>query len=223
MNTHSLPDVITLPMMRESLYTAVVSDALDAAGHRRQSPAVELRPVTTQRLLVGRCKTTLWDDLYHEDPRPYELELKAVDDCEPDDVLIAACNGSMRSAIWGELLTTAAANRGCVGAVVDGAVRDVTKMSEMGFPVYARGMSPLDSLNRQRVVDLDVPVEIGGVVFRSGDIVFADVDGIVVVPQEAEADVIPLAWAKVHAENKVRDAIRYGMSATEAFEKYGIL
>ncbi|MGD9853802.1 MAG: RraA family protein [Planctomycetaceae bacterium] len=223
MNTDSPPDVITLGMMRDSLYTAVVSDALDATGHRRQSPGVELRPVTTPRLLVGRCKTTLWDDLYHDDPRPYELELKAVDDCVPDSVLIAACNGSMRSAVWGELLTTAASNRGCVGAVVDGAVRDVVRMREVDFPVFARGTSPLDSLNRQRVVDLDVPVEIGGVVFRTGDLVFADLDGVVVVPQESESDVIRLAWAKVHAENAVRDAIRYGLSATEAFEKYGIL
>ncbi len=223
MEADSPPDVITLAMMREHLYSAVVSDALDAAGHRRQSPDVELRPVTTQRLLVGRCKTTLWDDLYHDDPQPYELELKAVDACQPDDVLIAACNGSQRSAVWGELLTTAATNCGCVGAIIDGAVRDVTKMHEMDFPVFARGMSPLDSLNRQRVVDIDVPVEIGGVVFRTGDIVFADIDGVVVVPQEVEVEVIKLAWAKVHAENKVRDAIRYGMTATEAFEKFGIL
>ncbi|MBX3438870.1 MAG: RraA family protein, partial [Planctomycetaceae bacterium] len=204
-------------MMRDCLYTAVVSDALDAAGFRRQSPGVELRPITTQQLLVGRCKTTLWDDLYHEDPRPYELELKAVDACRADDVLIAACHGSMRSAIWGELLTTAASNRGCVGALVDGAVRDVVRMKDMGFPVFARGTSPLDSLHRQRVVDLDVPVEIGGVVFRSGDLVFADLDGVVVVPQEAEADVIRHAWSKVHAENQVRDAIRSGLSATEVF------
>lgn len=210
-------------MMRESLYTAVVSDALDAVGRRRQSPAVQLSPITAERVLVGRCKTTLWDDLYHEDPLPYELELKAVDACKPDEVLIAACNGSMRSAVWGELLTTAAVNRGCVGAIVDGAVRDVVRMRAIDFPVFARGTSPHDSRNRQRVVDIDVPVEIGGVVFHTGDLVFADVDGVVVIPREVEDDVIRLAWAKVHAENTVRDSIRYGMSATEAFEKYGIL
>jgi regulator of RNase E activity RraA len=210
-------------MMRERLYTAVVCDALDAVGRRRQSPAVQLRPLTAERLLVGRCKTTLWDDLYHEDPCPYELELKAVDTCAADDVLIAACNGSLRSAVWGELLTTAAANRGCVGAVVDGAVRDVGRMRQMGFTVFARGMSPHDSRNRQRVVDIDVPVEIGGVVFHTGELVFADIDGIVVVPRDVEEDVLRLAWAKVHAESTVRDAIRDGMSATAAFEKYGIL
>lgn len=223
MEAEATPDVITLPMMREHLYSAVVSDSLDSVGRRRQAPSVPLPSVTVDRLLVGRCKTTLWDDLFHEDPRPYELELKAVDSCQADDVLIAACHGSMRSAVWGELLTTAATNQGCIGAVIDGAVRDVVRMREMNFPCFARGMSPLDSLHRQRVVDIDVPVEIGGALFASGDLVLADIDGVVVVPQEVEEEVIRLAWQKVHAENEVRDAIRAGMSATAAFEKYGIL
>ena len=83
---------ITLTMMRETLYSAVVSDALDSLGHRNQSPRVTLRPYTTESLLVGRCKTTLWADMYHEDPRPYELELKAVDSCRADDVMICAAS-----------------------------------------------------------------------------------------------------------------------------------
>src|SRR5262245_17013670 len=113
---------ITLTMMRESFYSAVVCDALDSVGLPHQSPRVPLRPLTTTGVLVGRCKTTLWADMFHEDPRPYELELKAVDGCRPDDVLIAAAGGSLRSGIWGELLSTAARNTGCVGALVDGAV-----------------------------------------------------------------------------------------------------
>jgi len=98
----------------------------------------------------------------HPDPLPYELELTAVDSCKPDDVLIAAANGSARSGVWGELLSTAAGNTGCVGVVVDGMVRDVRQMRDMGFVVYARGRCPLDSKDRQRVIDLDVPVEVGG-------------------------------------------------------------
>ncbi|MBC8876179.1 MAG: RraA family protein [Planctomycetes bacterium] len=214
---------ITLPMMRESLYSAVVCDALDSLGYRNQSPCVPLRPMTTNGLLVGRCKTTLWADMFHEDPRPYELELKAVDECRTDDVLVAAADGSMRSGIWGELLSTAATNRGCVGAIVDGAVRDVVRMTDMRFAVFARGTCVYDSRDRQRVIDIDVPVEIRGVRFCPGDLVFADVDGVVVVPREVELEVIRRAWGKVHAENKVRDAIRNGMKATEAWDTYGVL
>ena len=214
---------ITLAMMRESLYSAVVSDALDGLGYKRQSPRLPLRPFTTNGLLVGRCKTTLWVDMAHVDPHPYELELKAVDECQPDDILIAAAGGSDRSGIWGELLTTAALNRGCVGAIVDGAIRDVTKIRSLKFPVFARSTCVYDSLNRQRVVDIDVPVELDGVHFHPGDLVFADEDGIVVVPQIVEQEAIRRAWDKVHAENVVRDSIRNGLKAAEAFAKYGVL
>ena len=217
------PATITLPMMRENLYSAVVSDALDGLGFKNQSPRLQFTPYTGTKLLVGRCKTTLWVDMAHVDPRPYELELQAVDACQPDDVLIAAAGGSVRSGIWGELLTTAARNRGCVGAVVDGAIRDVAKIRPMNFPVYARSTCVYDSLNRQRVVDVDIPVEIDGVSFGPGCLVFADEDGVVVVPREVEAEAIQRAWDKVHAENVVRDAIRDGMKAVDAFAKYGVL
>ena len=213
----------SLAEMRQHLYSAVVCDALDAMGLTHQSPRVPLKPLTVAGVLVGRCKTTLWADMSHADPKPYELELLAVDTCRPDDVLIAAAGGTTRSGLWGELLSTAARRSGCVGAIVDGAVRDVVKMTAMGFPIYARGTCLYDSKDRNRVIDVDVPVEIDGVRFSPGDLVLADADGVVVVPQRVEAEVIQAAWNKVHAENEVRDAIRGGMTATEAFRKYGVL
>jgi len=222
------PEQITLAMIRESLYSAVVCDALDALGYTHQSPRVQLSPMTlpptaTSYTLAGRAKTTLWADFAHEDPHTYEKELLAVDSCRADDVVIAAAGGSLRSAIWGELLSTAARNRGCVGAIVDGAVRDVRRMTEMQFPVFARGRCVYDSMNRQRVINADVPVEIDGVGFCPGDLVIADIDGVVVVPQAVEAQAIRAAWEKVHAENVTRQAIQEGMQATAAYEKYGIL
>jgi len=217
------PEKITLSMIRETLYSAVVADALDAMGFRNTSPRVALPAQTGIAKLVGRCKTTLWADMMHDDPQPYELELKAVDACKPDDVFICAAGGSMRSGIWGELLSTAARNSGCIGTIVDGAVRDVDKMASMGFPVFARGRCIYDSLHRQRVIDVDVPVEIDGVRFVPGDLVIADPDGIVVIPREAEAEALKRAWEKVHAENHVRDEIKAGMKAVAAFKKYGVL
>jgi len=112
---------------------------------------------------------------------------------------------------------------GCIGAIVDGAVRDVVRMTNMQFPVFARGKCIYDSMNRQRVIDMDVPVEIDGVRFCPGDLVIADVDGVVVVPQEVEEQAIRAAWEKVHAENVTREAIEDGMKATAAYKKYGIL
>ena len=209
--------------MRRELYSAVVSDALDGLGYKHQSPRIALPPLTGIEKLVGRCRTTLWVDMAHADPVPYELELQAVDACGPDDVLICAAGGSMRSGIWGELLSTAARNSGCVGAIVDGAVRDVAKMRAMRFPVFARGTCVYDSLHRQRVVDVDVPVELDGVRFSAGDLVIADIDGVVVAPREIETEAIRRAWDKVHAENVTRDAIKGGMKATDAYKKYGVL
>lgn len=218
----SLP--ISLAAIREQLSVPLLCDALDALGLTRQSPRLPLMPVTVQgSLLIGRAKTLLWADMAHEDPKPYELELAAIDSCEADDVLVCAASGSMRSGIWGELLSTAARNRRCAGVIVDGAVRDVTKMQLMQFPVFARGTSPYDSRNRQRVIDYDVVVELDGVRVAPGDIIAADADGIVVLPMAVEAQVIASAWRKANAENKVREAVASGMSAAEAYHTFGVL
>ncbi|VTR98604.1 RraA family protein [Tuwongella immobilis] len=214
---------IPLDRLRQCLTSAVVCDALDALGYRNQSPRLALQPLSSDQVLIGRCKTTLWADMSHSDPKPYELELKAIDSCQSDEILIAAASGSNKSGIWGELLSTAARNRGCVGVIVDGMIRDLARIREMRFPCWALGTNIYDSKDRQRVIDVDVIVEIAGVRFCPGDLVVADLDGVVVVPQEIEATAIQSAWNKVHAENEVRDAIRAGMLATEAFAKFGVL
>jgi len=215
---------LPIELLRERINVALICDALDAAGLKYQSPRLPIGPLTTGgRLLIGRAKTTLWADMAHEDPRPYELELAAIDSCQLDEVIVCAAGGSMRSGIWGELLSSAAVNRGCGGVIVDGAVRDLAKMRVMGFSVYGRGPCPYDSRNRQRVIDYDVTIELGGVTIAPGDIIAADDDGVVIVPREVEAAVIQAAWNKANAEDEVRDAVRGGMSATDAFAKYGVL
>jgi regulator of RNase E activity RraA len=210
-------------MVRQHLYAAVVCDALDGMGHPNQSPRVQLACMSGGPMLVGRCRTTLWADMAHVDPKPYELELIAVDGCRPDDVLVAAAGGSMRSGIWGELLSTAAKNSGCAGAIIDGAVRDVAKMRAMGFTTFARGTCIYDSQNRQRVIDIDVPVEIDGVRIAPGDLAIADTDGLVIVPRAIESKALRRAWEKVHAENVTRESIKGGMKAVAAYQKYGVL
>jgi regulator of RNase E activity RraA len=209
--------------LRSVLYTAVVADVLDSLGLRRQAVRAPLLRASGQGLLVGPAKTTLWEEIDDVDPRPYELELVAVDECRKGEVLVAAAGGSLRCGIWGELLSTAARNRGCAGAIVDGAVRDVRRMDEMGFLCFARGTSPLDSRDRQRVAAVDVPVEIGGVQIAPGDLVLADLDGVVVVPRAVQAQALRLACEKVAAGNRVRDEIRAGAKAGEVFRKYGVL
>lgn len=214
---------MNLEELKDQLYVAVLSDVLDQFGFRQQATTIPFHAYTGVNKVFGRCKTTLWADMYDTDPNPYDLELKAVDSCKPGDILIAAAGGSNRSGIWGELLSTAARNSGCEGVIVHGSIRDIKKMTEMEFPVFATGKNPYDSQNRQRVIDIDVVVEIDGVKFAPGDLIMADEDGIVVIPQSIEEDVIKAALGKVSAENITRDAIKNGMKATEAYLKYGVL
>ena len=221
--SHPAP-VLSLAMMRQVLSVPLLCDALDSFGYTRQSPRLPIVPVTMPGYtLIGRAKTTLWADMAHPDPEPYKLELAAVDSCRLDDVLVCSASGSNRSGIWGELLTTASRNTGCVGVIVDGSVRDVSKMMAMEFPVFARGMNPYDSRDRQRVIDMDITIELDGIQICPGDLVAADQDGIVIVPRIIEADVVLAAWNKAHAENEVRDAIKNGMSAAKAFATFGVL
>ena len=205
------------------LYVAVVADALDMVGLRHQCPRIDLLPRTGVNRLVGRCRTTLWEDLSADDPSPYELELEAVDGCNQGDVIIAAASGSRVSGTRGELLSTAARNAGCSGVLVDGAVRDITKMTQMCFPCFARYACPYDSQHRQRVVEVGVPVQIDGVTFNDGDLVLADLDGVVVVPRAVEDEVLHLATKKVTDEDETRAAIHLGMPAQEAYAKFGVL
>jgi 4-hydroxy-4-methyl-2-oxoglutarate aldolase len=214
---------MNLQELKDQLYVAVISDVLDQLGYKNQATRITFHAYTGINKLIGRCKTTLWADMYDVDTNPYELELRAVDSCQPCDILIGAAGGSNRSGIWGELLSTAARNSGCEGVIVHGGVRDIDKMREMGFPVFATSKNPYDSQNRQRVIDLDVTVEIDGVKFSPGDIVMADEDGIVVIPKELEEQVIKAALEKVSAENITRDAIKGGMKAMDAYLKYGVL
>jgi regulator of RNase E activity RraA len=93
----------------------------------------------------------------------------------------------------------------------------------MRFPVFATGMKPVDSAGRSEVVEFGTPIACGGVLVREGDLVVADVDGIIVVPREVEEAAIRLALEKVDGENRMRDAIRNGMTLAEAFDRHGIL
>jgi regulator of RNase E activity RraA len=204
------------------LSSAVVLDALDEFGHRRQA-ILNVSPRTTGAVIVGRAKTMLWVDFAYDDPNTYALELAAVDSIQPHDLVVCATASSNRAGIWGELLTTAALQRGAAGIVTDGAVRDLARLEAMGFPVFARHLSPYDSMNRQKVVAHDVPVEIDGTRVAPGDVVIADRDGAAVVPQDVAAQVLAAALAKVRAENKFRGAVKGGMSLTEAYAKFKVL
>jgi regulator of RNase E activity RraA len=211
--------------LRSKLYTAVLSDVLDEVGLRNQAMRPGIRPLDDSLVLAGFARTGLFRDVYHVAPghNPYELEIRIIDDLKPNEVVVFGCGASGRIAPWGELLTTAARARGAVGAVTDGLVRDIKGIRAVHFPVCHGGIGPLDSKGRGEVTAIDVPIECGGVRVESGDLVFGDVDGVVVVPRRVEDEVLRRAFEKVASENKTRDELLDGAKLKEVFERYGVL
>lgn len=208
------------------LNAAVLSDVMDSLGLQQRAMRSFIRPLDGDLQLVGRARTGLYMPVYElrEGENPYEVEIALVDDLRPRDVVVLACNGpTERIAPWGELLSTAASARGATGCVTDGLVRDVRQIRAMRFPVFHGGIGPLDTRGRARMVERDTQVECAGVGVRSGDIVFGDVDGVVVIPRERAPEVIELAVAKVTGENHTRDALRRGDLLADVFRRFGVL
>ena len=205
------------------LYTAVISDILDGLGYREQAMTADVRPAWSGATVIGRAHTVLSSDVYHTPDDPYDMEIQAIDSVPVNYVVVASTNKSTRTCMWGELLSTATRARGGRGAVLDGHTRDVRMIEQMGFPVFATGMRPVDSKGRGAIVSYGEPIIAGGVLVNEGDIVFADVDGVVVIPQAVEAETIRLAREKVAGENEMRDWLAAGRTLREAFDHFGIL
>jgi regulator of RNase E activity RraA len=209
--------------VEQNLYTAVVSDSLDQLGVRHQAMREYLRPLYPQCKFAGWARTITCSDIYHIPDDPYAVEIEAVDSLLPGEVAVVSTGKSTRNAPWGELLSTASQARGARGAVVDGLVRDVRKIEELGFPVFAAGVKPVDSMGRGIVTAFNVPVECGEVIVHSGDFVFADADGVVVTPRSMVKEVMELAADKVRRENDSRAELMRGAYLRDVFAKYQVL
>jgi 4-hydroxy-4-methyl-2-oxoglutarate aldolase len=212
-----------LELLRSKLYTSVVSDVLDRQGLFDQAMAARIRPIEPGMRLVGKAHTVLSADVYQRPENPYIKEIGAVDALKPGDVMVAATNGSERTCLWGELLSTAARARGATGCLIDGHTRDVKRILEMGFPVFCTGFRPVDSSSRSTVIDYGCPVRCGDILVHPGDIVFADIDGVVVIPQDHLEPTVRMALEKVEGENASREMLEQGFLLREVYDRYGVL
>lgn len=210
-------------LMKEQLYSAVLCDALDQVGHRRQAMRADIRPIYPEAVVVGRAVTMQSVDVYEPEENEYEQEIAAVDSLTPGDVLVASTQQSTRTCVWGELLSTASMARGANGAVIDGYTRDVRLIQKMGFPLFSTGIYPVDSAGRGVVIDYNCTVNCGGVIVKPGDVIFGDYDGVIVIPQESLRAVVERAVAKVEGENITREELRKGATLRQVFDKYGVL
>lgn len=220
----SLPDNDSdlFALLKQRLYTPVICDILDSLGRYHQFLPAEVRPMLPEMKLAGRAMPVLMIDVFGEQSRPFGKLTEALDQLRPGDIYLAT-GGGMRCAYWGELLTATARTRGAAGAVINGYHRDTPQVLAQNWPVFSRGGYAQDSRVRTQVADYRCPVEIGSVWIEPGDLIFADFDGVAVIPKAMEADVIRLALEKASQENIVRREIEAGMSSTEAFATYGVL
>jgi regulator of RNase E activity RraA len=209
--------------IEKNLYTGVISDALDELGYRDQAMRKEFRPLSPTFRCAGWARTIVCIDVFEIPEDPYGIEIEAIDSLLPGEVAVVATGDSDRNAPWGELLSTAAKTRGARGAIIGGMVRDVQKIVELPFPVFATGIKPVDSKGRGLVVDYNIPAECGGVKVHPGDLVVADYDGVLIVPSELAAEVIDRATDKVTRENHSRAELMSGAYLADVYRRYGVL
>lgn len=211
--------------MRENLYVPVVCDVLDTFGYRNQAMHQRMRPLDPENcIIIGRARTFRWMETdYAVEEDPYGLEIDAMDSLQPNDVAVHSTDHGCTNAPWGELMSTVAKMRGATGAIVDSMIRDCLRIRELKFPVFYHGIRPLDSVGRGRVMAYDVPIRCGDVLVRPGEIVYADYDGIVVIPKEVEQKVLELAAEKAGKESQSRQELFAGKSLREVYDKYGVL
>ena len=224
-------DAELFALMKRDLYTAVVGDIMDKMGFVHQFLPPAVRPLRDDMVLVGRAMTVLEADVFTESApaasspltnKPFGLMLEALDDLQSGEIYVAS-GASPRYALWGELMATRAKQLGAAGALVDGYARDINGILAIDFPVFAIGKYAQDQGPRGKVIDFRVPVEIGGIRIEPGMLLFGDQEGVLAVPREVEDEIIARALEKARGERLVGKAIREGMSAVEAFAKFGIM
>jgi len=216
---------------QKELFTCVVGDTLDKQNLLHQYLPPQIQPLSRDMVLIGRAMPVLSGDVFQEkiegsanelSAKPFGLMLEAVDDLNQNEIYVNT-GSSPRNALWGELMSVRARKRGARGAVLNGYVRDTKAILAMEYPTFGFGSYGQDSAPRYKVHDFRIPIEISGVLIRPGDILFGDIDGVVVIPSEVETETFSLALDKMRGERSVRRELEEGSSAVAVFKKHGIM
>ncbi len=229
--THA--EILAMCSRLEKTYTPAVADALDDLGFMHQVMECGFQPIILEAVIAGpaytieEAKTRKSTKLSEYDPAFVAQALSAVfGNMQKGQVIAVSTNGFWGAGAFGELMATTSS---CIGgvraAVVDGPIRDIRRTLEIGFPVWARGNIPTDSIGRTDLVNVGGPIFCGGVRITPGDVIFADRDGVVVIPvQDVDlGKVVEMAEETVVAERRSRQEIRNGMSLLDVYKKYGKL
>ncbi len=205
------------------LYTAAVSDVLDNLGLRRQMLPHEITPVTLDMVVAGPAFTALGvptDDAGSDDSM---TRFRMMESIQPGTVAVWSSSVQTELALWGEIMSSAAREHGCTGAVLDGGIRDTKFILGMRFPVFSRFRSAVGSVGRWDVREWMIPITIGTAVIRPDDFIFGDMDGVVVIPKDLTVEVLLKTEENVASEFNMRAELARGVSVSEVYRRHGKL
>lgn len=200
--------------------TASVADAVDRIAGRTGFLNHQIRPRINERRICGPAVTVLEGPTDAALPPQHALDV--IDEAEAGSVIVISTNGAVDVAIWGGLMTAGAVANRHEGAVLDGGVRDIVEIRrDYDFPVYARTVCPGTTVGRAKTLAANVEVDMGGVIVHPGDIIVADIDGVVCVPR-AHAEAVLEAAREIDArEAEQAKLIIESGSLREGLAKYG--
>jgi regulator of RNase E activity RraA len=224
-------DTELFDIVRKELFTALVGDVLDKLGYFHHFVSPQIKPLRSDMVVIGRAMPVLEADVFMEIAettqlplmkKPFGLMFEALDSLQQNEVYI--CSGSSpRYALWGGLMSTRALKLKAAGAVVDGYSRDTPEILRLNFPTFSIGSYAQDQGPRGKVIDYRVPIEFNGVRVNPGDIVYGDLDGLLIIPKQVEEEAFSGAIEKARGEKLVQKALEEGMSTVDAFKKFGIM
>ena len=196
------------------LDTAAISDALDRLTIEGQ--CIGIKPRDDSFEMVGRAFTVLYEPATLKDGNVGDY----IDDVIPGRVVAIDSRGRTDSSVWGNILTEVAHLRGIAGTVIDGNNRDVALSRKLGYPLFSVDHWMRTGKGRNQVKSIEVPIVLGGVVVKPGDILRGDADGVVVIPQGLEDKILEIAEEIANHEVKIRDAVRRGSRLDKARQEF---
>jgi len=210
----------TIAKRFKSLYTPAVNDVLDGYGLRHQAAHHSLKPLDRTLMVAGPAFTIVGMPNAEMDISK-RMGPRVIDSFVPHVVACYDTMGDEVTGVWGELWSQGAAKRGCVGAVVDGGIRDTAFIRRAGFPIFHKFTSPRDAVGRFNIIDFNCGVNIAGVRVTPGDYVFGDEDGVVFIPSEIILEVLEKAEAIGRKEGQIREAIDGKRSLADLYTQFG--
>ncbi len=211
-------------LMRERMYTPLLFDILDQwLNLHNQAMRADIRPLRSDYVMVGRARTVRWVPTIEVPERRLAKLIEALDGLKPGDVSVHNTDHSRRIGVWGGLCTATAVARKAAGAVMDATVRDTRTIMELGFPLFCRSISPYGSVARGLVVELGVPIMCGDVLVNSGDVIFGDNDGVVVIPKDVLDDALNYALEKLQREENTNQEVERGDKLIDVYSRHGVL